>query len=435
MTLFTLFGREVNYTGLALSIASLLVLIYIYRYLFRFLAPRLKNNLQISEQNVSRLKRILRWSALFVLLIVITASFSLDFSFNFNKDYELSVLLVLKGLFLWQLAQLLDWMINNLFLDYFYPKGSRKNNYGITGSAIRGASRTVQYIFYLIVIIYIIRNFGLEWRVWHTDVKGKSYDFFLSNLFEAALVILIGKLIAWALIHLALYRGYEKSNIDVGSQFAINQLVRYVVFTFAIIYALSVVGINMTLLLGGAAALLVGVGLGLQQTFNDFISGIVLLFERTVAVGDVLEFDGTVGVVKKIGLRSSIVHTRLNVSMVVPNHQLVNDRITNWTHNEDSIRFAIEVGVAYGSDTKKVKELLIQSLENVNHVLDFPKPFVRFTSFGNSSLDFCLYFFSKEYMAIEDVKSNIRMNIDQLFRENGITIPFPQREVRILNQP
>ena len=164
-------------------------------------------------------------------------------------------------------------------------------------------------------------------------------------------------------------------------------------------------------------------------TLGNFQRVVVLLFERTVSVGDVLEFDGTVGVVRKIGLRSSIVHTRLNVSMVVPNHLLVNEKVTNWTHFDDSIRFSIEVGVAYGSDTELIKRLLIQAVNDSSYVLNTPTPFVRFLSFGSSSLDFALYLFSREYLIIEDIKSDIRLNVDKLFREHGVTVPFPQRVV------
>ena len=154
-----------------------------------------------------------------------------------------------------------------------------------------------------------------------------------------------------------------------------------------------------------------------------------MLFERTVSVGDVLEFAGTVGVVKKIGLRSSIIHTRPNVSMIVPNHLLVNEHVTNWTHFDDSIRFTVEVGVAYGSDTALVKSLLIKAVDENPYVLNTPSPFVRFLAFGDSSLNFAVYFFSKEYLIIEDIKSDIRLYIDKLFREHKVIVPFPQRVI------
>jgi len=185
----------------------------------------------------------------------------------------------------------------------------------------------------------------------------------------------------------------------------------------------------MTVLWGGAAALLVGLGLGLQQTFNDFFSGIILLFERTVELGDVLEVDGTVGTVKLIGLRTSILETRDNITVVVPNSKLVTNNVTNWSHFDKKVRFQVNVGVAYGSDTKLVKELLLKVAMENTAVLEQPSPFVRFTNFGDSSLDFELHFYSREFIDIEDVKSDLRFEIDTFFRENNVDIPFPQRTI------
>ena len=188
----------------------------------------------------------------------------------------------------------------------------------------------------------------------------------------------------------------------------------------------------MSILLGGAAALLVGIGLGLQQTFNDFVSGLVLLFERSVSVGDVLEVDGEVGTVREIGLRSTRMETRGNIDLLVPNHKLVNEKVTNWNHHTDKVRFHIKVGVAYGSDTAVVKDLLMKAVTENPYIIDYPVPFVRFEDFGESSLDFTLYFFSKNLLVIEDIKSDIRLEIDRLFREAGVVIPYPQRVVHTL---
>ena len=187
----------------------------------------------------------------------------------------------------------------------------------------------------------------------------------------------------------------------------------------------------MSLVLGGAAALLVGIGLGLQQTFNDVISGLVILFERSVSVGDVLEFDSTVGIVKRIGIRASTIETRGNTSIVVPNHMLVNEKVVNWNHFSEKVRFSIDIGVAYGSDTELVKKLLLESVLSNPYVEKYPASFVRFQNFGDFALEFSLYFFSRNLLIIEDVKSDIRLEIDKLFRQNSISIPFPQSEIHI----
>ena len=430
--LFNILGRNITFLDLIVALVGVALVFYTYRLGLRFFGSKLQQNIRITEPNKKRLWKVLRRLLLILLAIIIVSSFQLDHEYTIGDDYSIRLLTIFRALFFWQLAQLIDWAINNLFIDYFYPKNQPE--YLDKPAVSARARNTVQYVFYLLVIVYILRNFGLDYHFNNLKIGGEDVQFTLAKFVEGILVIFIAQLLVWAIVHLILIKVYENREIDIGSQFAINQLVKYLIYTFAIISALSVMGINITILLGGAAALLVGIGLGLQQTFNDFISGIVLLFERTVSVGDVLEFDGTVGEVRKIGLRSSILHTRQNVSMVVPNHLLVNEKVVNWTHFDNNIRFSVEVGVAYGSDTELVKQLLIESVKEVEDVLAWPKPFVRFLNFGTSSLDFSLYFFSRQYIYIEDVKSNIRLKIDALFREHKITVPFPQREIRILNK-
>jgi small-conductance mechanosensitive channel len=168
----------------------------------------------------------------------------------------------------------------------------------------------------------------------------------------------------------------------------------------------------------------------LQQTFNDWASGIILLLERTVEVGDIVQVEeGTIGTVRKIGLRVSRIDTLENISVLVPNSMLVNDKVINWSHFDNKARFIIKVGVAYGSDTQLVKKLLLEVAETNDYVMKFPDPFVRFVDFGASSLDFELHVWSQALKTIEDVKSDLRFKIDAAFREHEIAIPFPQMDV------
>ena len=167
--------------------------------------------------------------------------------------------------------------------------------------------------------------------------------------------------------------------------------------------AVETLGIQMTVLWGGAAALLVGVGLALQQTFNDLISGIILLFERSIEVGDVVNVSGMIGTVKRIGLRTSIVESVDNVTLLVPNSKFINEQVINWSHFDEKVRFKVSVGVAYGSDTKLVRKLLSKVAQENIYVLEYPSPFVRFVDFGSSSLDFQLFFYSRNLIVIEAV--------------------------------
>jgi len=233
------------------------------------------------------------------------------------------------------------------------------------------------------------------------------------------------------LTQLILLGYYQKNKINLGTQFAVNQLISYFVYVITILTALHYLQVNMTVFWGGFAALLVGIGLGLQETFNDLFSGLLLLFERGIEVGEVVEIDGIIGSLKKIGLRTSIIESRDNITIIVPNSKLVVNNVINWSHYDDKVRFKVTVGVAYGTDTALVKQILLETARAHSFILKRPAALVRFTDFGNSSLDFELLFFSKKFEIIEDVKSDLRFEIDRKFRESGIEIPFPQRDVWI----
>ena len=207
-------------------------------------------------------------------------------------------------------------------------------------------------------------------------------------------------------------------------------LFRSWVITITII--LEIFGIDVTLIIAGSAALFVGLGFGLQHIFNDWISGILILFEGTIQVGEIVEIEGgMVGKVTHVGLRISEITTRDNITVLVPNSKFINNNVVNWSRKEQLTRFHIEVGVAYGSDVNRVKEVLLQCAASHTEVLGKPKPFVRIKDFGESSVGFQLYFWSENSFYIENFKSDLRFKIDHLFRQNKINIPFPQRDVHV----
>ena len=262
-------------------------------------------------------------------------------------------------------------------------------------------------------------------------IKHKSFVFTVYDL-----VIFVGILVFAKLLILFLKIFFDKvvfrnKNIERGRQYAFLRIVKYFIYVIAIIAAIESLGLDISILLASSAALFVGIGLGLQQTFNDFISGIILLFEGSIEVGDVVEVDDLVGKVIAIGLRTSKIESREGIYIIVPNHKFVSDNVINWSHVDMSTRFKIHVGVAYGSDTAKVKELLIECAKEHSKVVEHKEPMVFFSDFGNSSLDFTLFFWTDDTFFAERTKSEIRFAIDQKFRENSITIPFPQRDLHI----
>ena len=255
----------------------------------------------------------------------------------------------------------------------------------------------------------------------------------LTHIIAVLIILTVTRLVV-KLITRLIERYFKLRAIDSGRQYAFIQFIKYIVYVGGILMALEAVGITISVLWGGAAALLVGVGLGLQQTFNDLVSGIILLVEGSVDVGDVIEVNGLVGSVTSIGIRTSKIETRDKISLLIPNSKLVGDAATNWSHNRAPTRFALKVGVAYSSDVERVTALLLQAAQDHREVLDTPAPAVQFNDFGNSSLDFTLLFYSYSYMRIEFVKSDLRYRIMSLFRANNIEIPFPQQDIWLRNQ-
>ncbi len=194
---------------------------------------------------------------------------------------------------------------------------------------------------------------------------------------------------------------------------------------------LESLGFDISLLLAGSAALLVGIGLGLQDIFKDLISGIILLFEGSIKVGDVIEVNQLVGIVKEINIRTSKVRTRDGIMIIVPNGAFITQNVINWSNSNKLTRFNIDVGVAYGSDVRLVEKLLVECAEKNEMIMPRPKSFARFNNFGNSSLEFQVYFWTEKTWRVESIKSELRFGIDEAFRKNKVTIAFPQMDVYV----
>lgn len=270
-----------------------------------------------------------------------------------------------------------------------------------------------------------IDNF-LQYEILHTgDYKIQVYTVVL-----IAFILVITKLSIW-LIKKALFRRRKLDKLDHGNAYAIFQIIRYVIWVMAIGLILEAIGIKLTVLLAGSAALLVGVGLGLQQTFNDIISGIILLSERSIMVDDILEIDGDVVQIQKIGLRTSKGLNRDEISIIIPNSLITTNKVINWSHQAKKTRFKINVGVAYGSDVDLVLKVLEESAFEHPDISDKNMIQARFVEFNNSSLDFQVLFFSENVFRIEKVKSDIRKIINRKFIENKIAIPFPQLDIHL----
>lgn len=219
--------------------------------------------------------------------------------------------------------------------------------------------------------------------------------------------------------------------IDQKRRISIFLIIKYFSWFLCVFLMLAALHVPITGLVFGSTAVLVGLGLGLQNIFKDLVSGLFLLFEGSVKIGDIIEADGVVGRVVEINLRNSHVLTRDDVTIIVPNSRFIGEKVVNWSHENESIRFTVDIGVAYGSDVEEVIDLLVEAMTENDKVLLKPVPFVRFTDFGDSSLKFECIFWSKETFQIDNVKSDIRRSIYKKLKNNNIKIPFPQRELHV----
>jgi small-conductance mechanosensitive channel len=246
------------------------------------------------------------------------------------------------------------------------------------------------------------------------------------------IVVLILAKILMSLVRRIITRKMPKE--DAKKFRAVFSYVTWFIYVTIFLITFHALGVNLSGILAASAALLIGIGLALQTLFQDIISGVFILIDQSVHVGDIIEIDGKVGRVEEIKLRTTRAVTIDNKVLVIPNHLYLTNSLYNWTQNGTTTRESVEVGVAYGSDVEKVKTLLIEAANNHTNILKDPPPLVLFTDFGNSSLNFKLIVTLNDSFQGAIPRSDLRFDIDRLFRENNITIPFPQRDIHIIQK-
>jgi small-conductance mechanosensitive channel len=263
----------------------------------------------------------------------------------------------------------------------------------------------------------------------------QQFEFGSSKLTIGSLALfLLAILISWAfgkIFSIVLYRALKNRKVENGKAFAITQILRYILYAIFFVFSLQILNLNLSGLLLGASALLIGVGIGLQQIFYDLFSGLLMLIERKVKVGDFVDIDGMVGRVDKIDMRTSVVRNIDNISVIVPNSKLISENVTNWSSNRGLARFKVVVRVVYGSDVEKVKTLLIECAKQHEKVLNKPMPMVQFKEFGESSMNFHLLFWSVHFREIDIIKSDLHFAINDSFIAHKIQIAYPQLDVHL----
>ncbi len=254
------------------------------------------------------------------------------------------------------------------------------------------------------------------------------------SIITAVFILILTEFIIWTIHRIFKKKIYPKPNIDIGKSHTIFRLLKYFLWIAAIFFVLQTIGIKLTILVAGSAALLVGLGLGLQEIFRDIVSGLILLFERNMKINDIVEVEEEIGKVKEIGFRTTKIETRDNIIHIIPNSKFITKEVVNWSHIEKRTRFSVDLGVAYGSDVQLVKKVLHDCAINHTKIAEKPDPFVRFNDFGDSALAFQIFFWTDESFYVENIKSDLRFEIDKKFKENNIRIPFPQRDIHVISK-
>jgi small-conductance mechanosensitive channel len=210
--------------------------------------------------------------------------------------------------------------------------------------------------------------------------------------------------------------------------------VRITLLTLAVVFALGSIGIDLTAFAVFSGAIGVGVGFGLQKVVSNLVSGVILLMDRSIKPGDVIEIDGTYGSVTTLNARYVSVLTRDGKEYLIPNEDLITQRVTNWSYSSALIRLHVKLGISYQSNPHKAIELVLEATREVKRVLKKPEPTCLLVAFGDSSVDLELRFWIEDPVnGTTNVRSEVMLNVWDLFQENGIEIPFPQRELTLRN--
>lgn len=270
-------------------------------------------------------------------------------------------------------------------------------------------------------------------NIWNYPFTIGANQLTVGTILIALVLIILGYIVSRALskgLSRALVR---KFTIESGQASALETFSFYLFFVGVVVTALRVVDFPLTIFTIAGGALAIGVGFGSQELMNNFISGLILLMERPVRVGDLVELGGTYGHIEAIGARSTRVLASNNTHIIVPNSFFLQTNVINYTLSDDVMRTVVKVGVAYGSPVREVERILKDVLRESPNVMGDREPRILFASFGDSALEFEMYFWlhARSIMERLVVESEIRYRIDDLFRKAGITIAFPQRDLHL----
>ena len=226
-----------------------------------------------------------------------------------------------------------------------------------------------------------------------------------------------------------------RTRLDIGARASLVNIVIYSLWVLAIYTGINILGIDLSSLAFMAGALGIGIGFGLQNIVNNFVSGIVLLFDPSIQVGDMVQIGEDWGTVDRINIRTTIVQTFDNAALIIPNSQMLSNRVTNWSYKDPKVRRQVDVGVAYGSDVQLVRTVLLEIVHDMPEIMDDPGPRVDFSDFADSALIFRVRFWITSPNFWLTAPTELRFRIDEEFKKHGIEIAFPQQDIHIRSAP
>lgn len=333
----------------------------------------------------------------------------------------------------------LGWLISGLLHGIIkkIPPSRKNQDFKKTLNSFRWVFLLSGVLIMLTLAIYFIWGTTLQSLLEQKLFSlSKDKEIRVSNVLGAILIFTLARIGVFYFKRFFIKTGEtSRLSIDQGRRMAVFQIGKYILYLITLLLVLTSLNINLSVLVASSAALFVGIGLALQNTFSDIAAGIVILVDRTIEVGDMVMVDSLTleGKVVEIRLRSTVVETLDMMTVIVPNSKFTTTNVVNWSFNSKETRFRVQVGVAYGSNVGMVRKILVQAAQGHGLILKKPEPRVRFTDFGNSSLDFELLFWTNRVQEYADIKSDLRFKIEADFRKHGVSIPFPQRDLHIIS--
>jgi len=291
---------------------------------------------------------------------------------------------------------------------------------------------TILFVAFPLCLHYLEETPAAKYLAWlHSGINIGGTKVTIINIIYLILFFVVFVVVSRLIKNTLQHRVLPRTGLDIGSRASFINIVIYAFWILAIFTGINILGIDLSSLAFMAGALGIGIGFGLQNIVNNFVSGIILLFDPSIQVGDMLQLGEDWGTVSRINMRTTTVQTFENASLIIPNSQMLSNKITNWSFEDPTVRRQVDVGVAYGSDIQLVRKILLAIAEEMPEVLKDPAPRVDFMTFGDSALIFRIRFWisSPDYWLT--APSEVRFRIDEEFRKHGIEIAFPQQDIHI----